>query len=136
QNPLPKLPPELRHWQRFTDRALAKSPTRRFQDARQMQAALDAIARDSGTHASRLGAAARRAFDTLRKLPRTAWIPVVLVVAAVAGLALRDTGDDGTTVDTSAPTARQAGAPADSPAAGVEGMEGVSGVDDPSAALL
>lgn len=43
QDPIPELPPELRHWQVFFDRALAKLPTERFLDAAEMAAALDAV---------------------------------------------------------------------------------------------
>jgi len=43
QTPLPRLPPGLRHWQRFMDRALAKLPHRRFHDAEHMQSALRAV---------------------------------------------------------------------------------------------
>ncbi|GAA5006386.1 protein kinase domain-containing protein [Pseudoluteimonas lycopersici] len=40
QKPIPRLPARYRHWQRFFDRALAKSPDKRFADARQMREAL------------------------------------------------------------------------------------------------
>ena len=40
QKPIPRLPARYRHWQRFFDRALAKSPDKRFVDARQMREAL------------------------------------------------------------------------------------------------
>ena len=43
QKPVPKLPPGLRHWQRFMERALAKSPARRFHDAAQMLSALEQV---------------------------------------------------------------------------------------------
>src|SRR3546814_3587387 len=33
KDPIPRLPPSLRHWQRFIDRALAKAPIKRFHDA-------------------------------------------------------------------------------------------------------
>ena len=36
QDPIPKLPPRLRHWQRFMNRALAKHPGERFHDVAQM----------------------------------------------------------------------------------------------------
>lgn len=36
QDPIPRLPPHLGHWQRFFDRALAKSPIERFTDAQDM----------------------------------------------------------------------------------------------------
>lgn len=40
QNPIPKLPLHLRHWQRFMNRALAKQPAQRFQDVAQMREAM------------------------------------------------------------------------------------------------
>ena len=40
QDPIPKLPPHLRHWQRFMNRALAKQPAQRFQDVAQMREAM------------------------------------------------------------------------------------------------
>jgi serine/threonine protein kinase len=48
QSPVPRLPPERHHWQAFIDRAMAKSPSQRFDDARQMQQELDRIDRRSG----------------------------------------------------------------------------------------
>lgn len=43
QDPIPELPPELRHWQAFFDRALAKVPAERFMDAAEMAVALRAV---------------------------------------------------------------------------------------------
>ncbi|MCK7593164.1 bifunctional serine/threonine-protein kinase/formylglycine-generating enzyme family protein [Pseudomarimonas salicorniae] len=43
ENPVPKLPPALVHWQGFFDRALAYEPAWRFASAEEMQAALDDI---------------------------------------------------------------------------------------------
>ena len=43
QDPVPKLPLGLRHWQRFMHRALAKAPSARFQDVAQMRTAIDRI---------------------------------------------------------------------------------------------
>ena len=43
QEPIPRLPPELRHWQKFFDRALAKTPEARFAGAREMRQALDRV---------------------------------------------------------------------------------------------
>ena len=45
QNPIPKLPPHLRHWQRFMNRALAKQPGQRFQDVAQMREAMALVRR-------------------------------------------------------------------------------------------
>ncbi|WP_133479499.1 bifunctional serine/threonine-protein kinase/formylglycine-generating enzyme family protein [Cognatilysobacter segetis] len=43
QQPIPKLPPHLRHWQRFMYRALAKYPDSRFQNAAEMRDAMLAV---------------------------------------------------------------------------------------------
>ena len=43
EQPVPKLPPLKRTWQPFVDKALAKSPEARFQNAEEMIAALDAV---------------------------------------------------------------------------------------------
>lgn len=48
QDPIPKLPAALRHWQRFMNRALAKSPHDRFADVAEMSEALDRIERRRG----------------------------------------------------------------------------------------
>lgn len=44
QDPVPRLPPEKKHWQPFIDRAMAKSPDNRFRNAQQMLLALNQIA--------------------------------------------------------------------------------------------
>jgi len=49
EQPVPKLPPLKRAWQPFVDKALAKSPDERFQNAEELQAALDVI---DGRHTS------------------------------------------------------------------------------------
>lgn len=43
EQPIPRLPPRLKRWQAFIDKAMAKTTADRFQSAAQMQAALDAI---------------------------------------------------------------------------------------------
>jgi serine/threonine-protein kinase PpkA len=43
QDPIPRLPSKLRHWQAFIDTAMAKAPEQRYADADAMRAALDAI---------------------------------------------------------------------------------------------
>ena len=45
QDPIPSLPVEKQHWQRFLASAMAKSPERRFRNAQAMQRALDHIAK-------------------------------------------------------------------------------------------
>lgn len=53
QDPIPRLPPERRHWQGFIDRAMAKAPDNRFRSAPQMLGALNQIAvRERVAHAA------------------------------------------------------------------------------------
>ena len=54
QDPVPRLPAAKAHWQGFIDRAMAKSPDRRYANSGQMLAALDRIGRRSGSHLSGL----------------------------------------------------------------------------------
>jgi serine/threonine-protein kinase PpkA len=45
QDPIPPLPADKQHWQRFVETAMAKSPERRFRNAQAMQRALEPLAR-------------------------------------------------------------------------------------------
>jgi len=47
QDPVPKLPSHLSHWQHFMNRALAKQPAQRFEDAAQMRAAIESVTQRS-----------------------------------------------------------------------------------------
>ncbi len=78
QEPIPRLPPELRHWQKFFDRALAKTPEARFSSAREMRAALDRIPdRPSVRWLGGIGSA-----------PRRRWLPWAAGAAVLAAFAL------------------------------------------------
>ncbi|HST44447.1 MAG TPA: bifunctional serine/threonine-protein kinase/formylglycine-generating enzyme family protein, partial [Luteimonas sp.] len=92
QDPVPRLPPALRHWQSFIDRALAKAPARRFADAAEMLAALDRV--PAGAVRRRVPPAdrARGLAAGLRRVPGTAWIAVGLLTAAAIGWSARDEG--------------------------------------------
>ncbi|MCF7222705.1 bifunctional serine/threonine-protein kinase/formylglycine-generating enzyme family protein [Marilutibacter chinensis] len=74
QDPVPKLPLGLRHWQRFMQRALAKAPSARFQDVAQMRAAIDRIE-------------TRRSWPG-QSLLRQIGAPLARHAALIAGLAL------------------------------------------------
>lgn len=87
QDPIPRLPAELRHWQAFIDRALAKSPDRRFADAAQMLSALDSVVERRGRGPADV---ARDLGRRLRALPAVAWLALALVVAAGIGLSTRE----------------------------------------------
>ncbi|MBJ7574309.1 bifunctional serine/threonine-protein kinase/formylglycine-generating enzyme family protein [Luteimonas sp. MC1828] len=109
QDPIPRLPRELRHWQGFIDRALSKSPDRRFGDAAQMLAALDKVVERSGRGPADVG---HELGKRLRALPAMVWLVAGLVVAAGIGLATRESdgrqafyraaGGDGTASATTA----------------------------------
>jgi serine/threonine-protein kinase PpkA len=43
QDPIPRLPAQLKHWQLFLDRSMAKSPDNRFRNAQQMLGMLNQI---------------------------------------------------------------------------------------------
>lgn len=90
QNPIPRLPPALRHWQRFMDRALAKEPGRRFADAAQMLEALDRVPLRAGGEAV-ITRTVRQIGDGVRHSPRVVWIALLLVAAAGTGLLLNTT---------------------------------------------
>jgi len=83
QDPIPRLPRRLRHWQPFIDRALAKSAGRRFTDAGQMLAALARIPVDGRPG---IGGLFQDLGERLRALPAMAWGAVALLAAgAIAG---------------------------------------------------
>ena len=60
QNAVPRLSAARHHWQAFIDRAMAKSPSQRFDDAQQMLQELDRIAGRSG---NALSSRVLRTFD-------------------------------------------------------------------------
>lgn len=123
QSPVPRLPPALRHWQRFFDRALAKSPRKRFADAAQMLEALERIPlggpRRVDPRQWLAGVAAG-----LRRAPATAWVALGLVAAAALGLGLQWSRSP------DAPAAATADAPAPAgaslPPAALEALEAPS----------
>ena len=85
QDPIPRLPRHLRHWQPFIDRALAKSAGRRFADAGQMLAALERIPTDSRPGLSSL---LHDLGDRVRALPAAAWAAVALLAAGAVAAGL------------------------------------------------
>ena len=92
QDPIPRLPRPLRHWQRFMDRALAKSPAQRFRNAQQMREALDRVPRYGGAPVAAAVDRARYAIAGMRRWPITVWLGLMLVGAAGVGIALRNSG--------------------------------------------
>ncbi len=90
QDPIPRLPRPLRHWQRFFDRALAKYPGKRFSSAEEMRAALDRVPQRRIGPLSRTADRARHAISAMQHLPRAAWIVIALLIAAGIGVGLRE----------------------------------------------
>ncbi|PJJ99099.1 hypothetical protein CO641_05630 [Lysobacteraceae bacterium NML91-0213] len=92
QDPIPRLPPHLRHWQKFIDRSMAKYPLKRYHDATDMLQALERIPHGPQRSFSPRDAAVA-GVARMRELPRGAWIVLALVLAAGLGVGLRH-GDD------------------------------------------
>ncbi|NUO77385.1 MAG: protein kinase [Lysobacter sp.] len=93
QDPIPKLPQHLRHWQRFMNRALAKQPGQRFQDAAEMTEALADLQRNGVVHKlKRLVPRASR----LRQwaMPLWAGLAVAAVAVVAIGFGLSNAQDD------------------------------------------
>lgn len=86
KDPIPRLPAELLHWQRFIDRAMAKSPANRFRSAQQMLEALDRIER-GGFSFDAIAANGARLWRRTRKLPKPLLIGGGLLCAAMIGVA-------------------------------------------------
>lgn len=74
-DPIPRLPPERRHWQALIDKAMAKLPGDRFADAQEMMLCLDkveiAIARQQGVLTRDLGP---HLAPMWQRLKQSAWL--------------------------------------------------------------
>jgi len=99
QDPIPRLPPALRHWQKFIDKALTKSPKQRFRTAQQMLEALDRIPHRDVPSSTNAAASLQRGIGGMRRWPGTVWIGIGLVSAALAGAALRNANNDDAPAD-------------------------------------
>ena len=95
QDPIPRLPARHRHWQRFIEKALAKSPSQRFRNATQMLEALQRLERrrpiPGWAAMSRLGTQIGRP----HRWPRPVQGALLLLAAAGVGvwLQLGERGD-------------------------------------------
>lgn len=85
-DPVPRLPEAKRHWQSFIDKAMAKQPRDRFQDAREMMAALERVV-DQVERRSRQDLAAPVRTDPLPRRAASARRPWWIATAA-SGLVL------------------------------------------------
>ena len=98
QDPIPRLPRPLRHWQRFLDKALTKSPAQRFRNAQQMREALERVPQRGGQPLLQTMERMRHGISMIRRWPKAAWVAVLLMLAAGLGFGLRqlqDTQPDG-----------------------------------------
>ena len=87
QDPIPRLPPALRHWQSFMDRAMAKRPEDRFGTAREMLEALDALERRAGKAFVAIEPPAEVAEGEGAKPGMRPWlVPAAIAVVAAAAL--------------------------------------------------
>ncbi|QCO67434.2 hypothetical protein E5843_05960 [Luteimonas yindakuii] len=125
QDPIPRLPPHLRHWQTFIDRSMAKYPLKRFHDAADMLHALERLPQGPQRSFSPRDAAAA-GMARMRELPRGAWIVLGLLLAAGLGFGMRH-GDDAARGFFRAGTPSQPGAIADG---------GIPMIGNPDDALL
>lgn len=92
QNPIPKLPAHLRHWQRFMYRALAKQPGHRFHDTAQMSAMLDEVERRGRW--PRISAWRARLLRAPARIPGRIWLAAgIFAAVAAAALLLRGLPD-------------------------------------------
>ena len=121
QDPVPRLPPEKKHWQPFLDRAMAKSPDNRYRNAQQMLGALNQIA--SGKPADpKLDLGKFGAFFKARWKPMVSGLAGVALVVVTLVWLQRERPDDAPTdfftVQDSAPAAAAppVAAPVESPA--------------------
>ncbi len=125
EQPIPRLLPRRRRWQAFIDKAMAKSPDERFQNAEQMEAALDSIAQQLGDRPD--AAYATMLLPTLAEAgakPRTVsglalTIGLALVGAVLLGFGLMRMRQAPATPGTAAPiaAAEAAAEPPSTPAA-------------------
>lgn len=81
QDPVPRLPPEKKHWQPFIDRAMAKSPDNRFRNAQQMLLALNQIA-----NKEKMVVETAEATPAATSAAARPWLKPALIGAGVAGV--------------------------------------------------
>jgi serine/threonine-protein kinase PpkA len=83
QDPIPRLPPDKKHWQAFIDRAMAKLPENRFRNAQQMLSAINQVSDASKQSAANLNLADHANPKKRKSLAQSLWIPTTLVIAGL-----------------------------------------------------
>jgi len=98
QEPIPRLPPALKQWQGFIDKAMAKRPEQRFASAQEMVDALDALERRSSRSFAAVEVPTAWMQEAPPASPRPRWLPLGAAAAVLAalgiGLAYVATRDD------------------------------------------
>lgn len=89
QDPIPRLPRDKRHWQRFIDKSMAKTAGLRYRSAQQMLDALQKIERKRQSAGFALAHRIGDFFAGVRRWPRGVWIGAGLAAAALIGVGLR-----------------------------------------------
>ncbi len=87
QDPIPRLPAVLKHWQPFIDRALAKKADDRFASAQDMQDALDKLQHRAGKHFGVLEVAMPDANVATAHTGGIGWKPVAVASVVLVALA-------------------------------------------------
>ncbi len=92
QEPIPRMPAVLKHWQPFIDKAMAKQPGDRFASAQDMLTALEQLERQSGKTLTAVEvpapAAPHTADNPVTRTGRGRWIAAIATIVGIAGLAL------------------------------------------------
>ena len=83
QDPIPRLPPTLKHWQGFIDKAMAKRPEERFASAQDMLLALDQLEARAGKGFVAVEVPATSE-PPRAATPRAGWKPWALAAAVLA----------------------------------------------------
>ena len=135
QDPVPRLPRDKRHWQRFIDKTMAKSPGLRFRTAHQALEALNDVERRVNTPGFALISRLRHHAAQVRRWPMGVWIATGLVTAALIGIALREPGTDASSDTSFFSIGTPASSDLPTPTA-VEGQAVVSASGDPVDGML
>ena len=143
QNPVPRLPASLKHWQGLIEKCMAKAPDDRYASAQEMLEALDHLQDRAGKNFGVVEVPPITA-DAKDPRPRRRWKPVALAAAGVVAVAIlafgvpRMSGNDdkglpgqpAASVSNSASAA--AGTSGDLPVPGANAGEGVLGTINPA----
>ncbi|MGV8944301.1 bifunctional serine/threonine-protein kinase/formylglycine-generating enzyme family protein [Thermomonas sp.] len=139
QNPVPRLPAALKHWQKLIDTSMAKQPDDRYASAQEMLEALDQIQARAGKHFGVVEVPPPSPHTETNPARRgTRLRPIALAAAALASLAVLAIGvprllHDGSDASSAHPeVVATAGMPNDLPAPSGNAGEGVLGTITPT----